>query len=172
MPFAGKANLAKLKKGLKVGKRTYSKMECGYGCGALVSTSGQARVSHYRKHVRDGFLTEHRAYDHSVYFRRTGKPMPAHAESCNCAVCKVKRKRAADKNLDSPYKYALILYFGSEHERERAVDTILAGEFDVFRLNGSLDWNSGESSVLNIETTRRVNGHVYCPLTGEYVEVT
>lgn len=59
-----------------MGQRTYSTMECPYGCGASISQSGQARVAHYRKHVRTGHLIESRAKDWSVAFRRTDKPWP------------------------------------------------------------------------------------------------
>ncbi len=76
-----------------MGRRTYSTMDCPYGCGRSISQSGQAKVAHYRRHVREGFLTEHRAADWSLYFKRTGKRFPPHAEGCQCLPCRLRRRK-------------------------------------------------------------------------------
>lgn len=37
--------------------KTFGKIKCPY-CGKTISLSGFARISHYRKHVREGLLYE------------------------------------------------------------------------------------------------------------------
>ena len=58
--------------------RAYSLTNCPV-CGKQISTNGLARTNHYRKHVREGRMTERRetfkAYPYSaVYFEVVRRP--------------------------------------------------------------------------------------------------
>lgn len=76
-----------------MGQRTYAKGYCPYGCGEIITTSGLGSTSHYRKHVRDGYLVEKRSHiGRCFYYTRTDKKFSEHAKGCYCIPCAVKRK--------------------------------------------------------------------------------
>jgi len=47
--------------------RLYGKIECPY-CEQVITNNGLGKISHYRKHVREGLLIERRDYKNRCMF--------------------------------------------------------------------------------------------------------